>query len=62
MAYDERRVRWVAPWTLSSFMMALRSKPMLTAGDYYHMKLPKTILSPSSVAHMNSKKQSIWNQ
>ena len=53
VAYNETRVQWVAPWTLKSFMMASRSVPKLSAGDYYHMQLPKTPLSSSNATHIN---------
>ena len=52
VAYRLELVRWVAPWTLSSFVSALKSRPTLTAGDYYYLDLPKDVLSASKVSWM----------
>lgn len=47
VAYRPHMVRWVAPWTLSSFVCALRAQVCMKAGDYYCLDLPKDRLTPS---------------
>ncbi|CAL1163039.1 unnamed protein product [Cladocopium goreaui] len=52
ICYKWREVRWVAPFTLSSFLGCLRQRVVMTAANYFYKSLPKSILSASAAANL----------
>ena len=49
LCWRAKDLRWVAPFTFSSFFEVLVSKVVMDASHYFYKKLPKAILSPSAV-------------
>ena len=59
LCWRQNKLKWDAPFTLSSFVTSLMARPHLLAEDYFWRKLPRGILTSAEDPVLNVLQQSL---
>ena len=49
VCWRREKLRWTAPYTLTTFLLCMRSQVKMNASHYFYKKLPKAVLTTSAV-------------